>query len=130
MVERQYNDGGDFFLPSKYQPQRFNYLQPISSLEIDEELADVAENQTDLGEHNLCAICMTHLSVQHEGEIEASEVPIFKHMERAFNRVKHCVGSHYMRTPCNHEFHIGCLLSWMKVKMECPSCRRELPNLS
>ena len=33
----------------------------------------------------------------------------------------------YMLTPCDHVFHQGCLTRWMDIKMECPTCRRELP---
>jgi len=32
-----------------------------------------------------------------------------------------------MKTPCGHKFHIPCLLTWMEVKMECPTCRAALP---
>jgi len=34
-----------------------------------------------------------------------------------------------MHTPCCHCFHEDCLLQWMSIKMECPSCRRLLPPL-
>ncbi len=34
-----------------------------------------------------------------------------------------------MRTPCNHKFHVGCLVEWMSIKMECPTCRARLPTL-
>ncbi|EZG43642.1 RING finger protein [Gregarina niphandrodes] len=30
-------------------------------------------------------------------------------------------------TPCQHFFHKECLLKWMEVKLECPTCRRILP---
>eukprot|EP01135_Chromosphaera_perkinsii_P004990 Nk52_evm34s307 gene=Nk52_evmTU34s307 len=33
----------------------------------------------------------------------------------------------YMITPCNHIFHPACLHQWIDVKLECPTCRRELP---
>ncbi|CAM9682067.1 unnamed protein product, partial [Sphacelaria rigidula] len=33
----------------------------------------------------------------------------------------------YMFTPCEHVFHKGCLTRWMAIKMECPTCRAELP---
>eukprot|EP00937_MAST-01D_sp_MAST-1D-sp2_P002413 g2413.t1 len=36
----------------------------------------------------------------------------------------------YMVTPCGHVFHDECLMQWMDVKMECPSCRAPLPVLS
>ena len=32
-------------------------------------------------------------------------------------------------TPCNHFFHRECLERWMKVKMECPTCRGALKQL-
>lgn len=32
-------------------------------------------------------------------------------------------------TPCNHAFHKACLEQWMEVKMECPTCRAELPPI-
>lgn len=32
-----------------------------------------------------------------------------------------------MVTPCGHFFHPHCLLRWMEVKMDCPTCRRPLP---
>ncbi len=34
-----------------------------------------------------------------------------------------------MKTPCNHRFHIGCLMEWSKIKLECPTCRKPLPSL-
>jgi hypothetical protein len=34
-----------------------------------------------------------------------------------------------MVSPCNHKFHIACLLEWMSVKMECPTCRNILPPI-
>lgn len=32
-----------------------------------------------------------------------------------------------MKTPCGHLFHTECLEKWMKMKNECPYCRREVP---
>ena len=34
-----------------------------------------------------------------------------------------------MKTPCNHRFHVNCLLEWTKVKLECPTCRNHLPSM-
>ena len=33
-----------------------------------------------------------------------------------------------MKTPCGHKFHIPCLINWMNIKLECPSCRKDLPH--
>jgi len=35
----------------------------------------------------------------------------------------------FMRAPCGHSFHTVCLLNWMDVKLECPSCRSRLPSV-
>jgi hypothetical protein len=34
-----------------------------------------------------------------------------------------------MVTPCDHVFHTSCLERWMDIKMECPTCRRQLPPM-
>lgn len=33
-----------------------------------------------------------------------------------------------MKTPCNHFYHIGCLVSTMHYKKRCAVCREDLPN--
>ena len=33
-----------------------------------------------------------------------------------------------MVAPCGHCFHPPCLQRWMEIKMECPVCRRPLPQ--
>jgi hypothetical protein len=38
-------------------------------------------------------------------------------------------GNSYMVAPCEHVFHRECLEQWMEVKLECPTCRMELPPL-
>jgi hypothetical protein len=35
-----------------------------------------------------------------------------------------------METPCLHHFHKGCLVKWMQMKLECPTCRQNLPPIS
>mmetsp|Transcript_11911 Transcript_11911/g.22848 ORF Transcript_11911/g.22848 Transcript_11911/m.22848 type:complete len:315 (+) Transcript_11911:478-1422(+) len=34
-----------------------------------------------------------------------------------------------MTTPCNHHFHKDCLTHWMTIKLQCPTCRAELPSV-
>lgn len=34
----------------------------------------------------------------------------------------------YMITPCDHLFHTGCLRPWIEHKLECPTCRLQLPE--
>ncbi|TRY53571.1 RING domain containing membrane associated protein [Cryptosporidium tyzzeri] len=55
--------------------------------------------------NKLCVICMVNVS-------------IFKDFDHELCAV--C-------TPCDHIFHQKCLKQWMSVKLECPTCRRQIP---
>ncbi|RPB29737.1 hypothetical protein L211DRAFT_800222 [Terfezia boudieri ATCC MYA-4762] len=35
----------------------------------------------------------------------------------------------YMVTPCRHVFHAVCLEGWMRMRLQCPICRNQLPPL-
>lgn len=50
------------------------------------------------------------------------------HARMVLNRLKPEKGQ-VMKTPCNHKFHVTCLVEWMSIKMECPTCRAALPVL-
>ena len=41
--------------------------------------------------------------------------------------VVHANDRNRMATPCDHLFHSSCLLEWMEIKLECPTCRRPIP---
>uniref|UniRef100_A0A0G4FGF3 RING-type E3 ubiquitin transferase n=1 Tax=Chromera velia CCMP2878 TaxID=1169474 RepID=A0A0G4FGF3_9ALVE len=62
-----------------------------------------------------CVICMN--------EIQMDEAPsILPAFRRSSSQIR-------VVTPCDHVFHEACLIKWMEVKMECPTCRRNLPPL-
>jgi len=52
---------------------------------------------------------------------ENQESAYLKNLKKAKDKI--------MVSPCNHKFHIACLLEWMSVKMECPTCRNLLPPI-
>lgn len=67
-----------------------------------------------------CVICMLSL---YEDPEQTLHDPLLG--ENNQKRVKKVI----MKTPCNHRFHISCLIEWTKVKLECPTCRQKLPPL-
>mmetsp|Transcript_12688 Transcript_12688/g.12796 ORF Transcript_12688/g.12796 Transcript_12688/m.12796 type:complete len:274 (+) Transcript_12688:735-1556(+) len=69
------------------------------------------EEEKEIEENTDCIICMTPLNLQG------------KDLEGTVNRSK------TMHTPCGHKFHEDCLMNWMVIKMECPTCRAVLPVL-
>ncbi|TNV71752.1 hypothetical protein FGO68_gene2210 [Halteria grandinella] len=56
--------------------------------------------------------------VQQTGEIQLTQ--------QANNQRK---AKCFMKTPCNHKYHVQCLKKWMEVRLECPACRQQLPIL-
>lgn len=50
------------------------------------------------------------------------EEPLIANESRIINKT-------IMKTPCNHRFHIICLLEWTKIKLDCPICRKKLPPM-
>lgn len=62
-----------------------------------------SQSDAESGESNDCPICMMPVDTTERG---------------------------YLITPCDHVFHDTCLQQWMEVKLECPSCRAQLPALS
>ncbi len=35
-----------------------------------------------------------------------------------------------IKTPCDHKFHEKCLNQWLERKVECPYCRKPIPELA
>lgn len=60
------------------------------------------------GLDNTCNICMTPLNIGKSAEQVVN-----------FSKTLH--------TPCNHRYHQDCLLHWLEIKLECPTCRSKLP---
>ena len=70
----------------------------FSSLDSDDQFSKVQKLKD-----KECAICFTNIGLRDE-KIESKT---------------------FMRTPCNHAFHVTCLADWMgRGKATCPCCRR------
>lgn len=38
-------------------------------------------------------------------------------------------GGRTVHTPCNHRYHLTCLQNWIAVNQQCPTCRRDIPEI-
>lgn len=94
--------GPRFAVPKAWLPEVYDYHRAVD----DVVLSQVGAGDPERGEAGGvdCVICMAPVEV--DGSVHARMV-----------------------TPCNHFFHNECLVRWMDVKMECPTCRGALPAL-
>lgn len=138
-LNNQITKGSDNLLPRFMKKHKFNYLREMSSLRSNDDSLDTTVgdlNGPDSGDEqesqevskkisksqHICAICMTPVTS-----------PLLEEPQETGNiyyrRLKRYRRTHYMHTPCNHKFHIACLIGWMRVRMRCPTCRGDLPQL-
>ena len=121
MLLAQDRFGARFFIPKRFLPQKYDYHRPRPPPQPlgggagggggggrggggNVGTVAVLPQDLDLGDgggctDNDCVICMA--------EVEDEDA--------------------FMIAPCDHVFHKDCLLQWMQVKMECPTCRAPLP---
>eukprot|EP00834_Sanchytrium_tribonematis_P005542 NODE_343_length_9136_cov_0.948656.p3 type:complete len:385 gc:universal NODE_343_length_9136_cov_0.948656:5063-3909(-) len=65
-------------------------------------------SELEADDETTCGICLEELREESQGY-------------QLLNRI--------MRAPCDHVFHERCLQEWLKVKLQCPTCRKELPPI-
>lgn len=89
--------GRTFYLPKFLNPNYYEYLHKVDTL----------ENQDEK-----CPICLIELSQSVEETTDAN---------------KNLLNKFYMQTPCKHKFHEKCLIYWMDQSLICPNCRTSIP---
>lgn len=94
--------GPRWFVPRRWRPQKYDYHREVPQSVLDGIGGGDAEEGLGGGAEVDCVICMA---------------PVEPHRLDA-----------RMVTPCDHFFHNACMLRWMQVKLECPTCRRPLPT--
>eukprot|EP01025_Chloroclados_australasicus_P064017 TRINITY_DN849_c0_g1_i1.p1 TRINITY_DN849_c0_g1~~TRINITY_DN849_c0_g1_i1.p1 ORF type:complete len:617 (-),score=27.18 TRINITY_DN849_c0_g1_i1:841-2691(-) len=99
----QWKYGPRCFIPKRFLPPKYDYYRQFKPQNIDEGNSN-REMDEEMGYGSVeCVICF-------------NPVPLNSRSQR-------------MVTPCNHVFHPACLQQWMNVKLECPTCRHQLPPL-
>ena len=94
----QHYRGPRYLVPPGVLPEKYNYHRSAKC----SDLEGSGPRDEEGGGGVECVICMGPVNVWKPGE--------------------------RMVTPCNHFFHNDCLEKWMRVKLECPTCRRQLPS--
>ena len=94
-------------------PNAYNYYRKIrqgSSGDI--EMQEINEEED-------CVICMNPIAIEVEQEsVDQANMSVAHQNDGQPKKAKE-----YMKTPCNHKYHVPCLKRWMDIRLECPSCR-------
>ena len=119
MIYLQKKIGSRFFVPSFCLPPKYNYFVNYT-VDLEMQIPQYVKNKTIVifVSKDDCVICMLSL---YEDPEQTLQDPLLA--ENNQKKVKKVI----MKTPCNHRFHVSCLIEWTKVKLECPTCRQKLP---
>jgi hypothetical protein len=111
MLKWQSLHGPQSVVPRPLQRRRFDYFQK-------KPIRDPTTKEEDMEN---CAICMNPLCDESDIPFDASLIGK-AHVKPFQKKTK----THIMEAPCKHQFHIPCMVNWMQIKLECPSCRKVL----
>lgn len=123
--------GAKFLVPKCWKTLPYDYYR--KSINVDDH---ISQNPT-------CVICLESLKEDVvDQEANKEDDTIFKIKDNSsirlyIDRINNYFQSlstpikrqKYMITPCDHIYHSVCLESWMKLKNECPYCKRSIPHL-
>jgi len=140
--------GARFMIPARFLPPKYDYSRPIPATLLPPQML---QSRSNANSEEL----VTKTSLESEG-IHDSKGPRNRKEKRSHNNGESngitavqeeevdkptldCVICYnpidvqdrrrYMLAPCDHIFHRSCLEQWMDVKMECPTCRADLPSI-
>ncbi|CAJ1397079.1 unnamed protein product [Effrenium voratum] len=86
--------------PIPKKPTQKSFLQSLQTTQLDKAEVEVRSRLGPSDPRSNCSIC----------------------------RDTFVVGDGVHKLPCNHEFHAGCILLWLKGSNTCPICRLQLPE--
>ena len=127
--------GARTILPKKYRKVGFDYYRDKVNVNL-----HISKNPT-------CVICLENLSSNVDENFNVLNqqknkkkcllykilncylfTVFFEKINKWLNNIEgKPTKKKYMITPCDHVFHTVCLEKWLKMKSECPYCKRALP---
>lgn len=141
--------GTRFMIPQRFLPPKFDYSRPLppsllptgtssssGSLSSEIELGPLLNRDTPPSRELSNGVARsrrgggarTRLGLRAEMSEVTTETPTLDCVI-CYNEIDVNDRKGYMLAPCNHIFHRSCLERWMDVKMECPTCRCNLPAI-
>ena len=83
------------------------------------------EDQKTISSEDTCSICYSDFKSEVAFEDNADTPELSGGLQELLSNKRQSI----MRTPCNHYFHISCLVTFMNYKQVCPLCRHTLPEI-
>ena len=139
--------GTRFFIPAKFLPPKFDYSRPLppallaqandSGGSVKSSSSSSSSSATSGGVDSDIEMGTIHSRAPTIAQINPGPNPAVQ--DGSAQGTLDCVICYcpidpsdrksYMLAPCEHIFHKDCLVQWMDVKMECPTCRGDLPAI-
>eukprot|EP00347_Sterkiella_histriomuscorum_P023553 403334199 len=128
-----------FFVPKEWRrdPGAYNYYAkfPRTSGESSQNSVSDQERLEINGGEEECVICMNPLRFEIDKDNNQLQVVgggddvSNSDIQNSTSIPQYKKAKEYMKTPCNHKFHVPCLKQWMNIRLECPCCRQVIPPL-
>jgi len=131
-----------WFIPESMRPAHYKYHK-AATYDIDEEddegedESEVDSDEVDLEDSHCSKKRKANNKEESTDDIEAQQLVEKKKKSKNRKQCSICLEhinwkkeyQHIMITPCNHFFHESCLTQWMQRRLNCPTCRSQLPPL-
>lgn len=120
--------GAAFLVPKTLKPKQHEYFIDVNVYRRLKE-DEVSKSEESFFKDDSCSICLDEL-LDKDSKVKSPKSGQELKVKLHRRKLKQAKRDQLARAPCQHVFHPYCLLQWMEVKMECPCCRANLPQIN
>eukprot|EP00439_Symbiodinium_sp_Y106_P003600 s5937_g1.t1 len=118
--------------PIPKKPTQKSFLASLKLSQLDKVEVESRSRLDASDPRSNCAICVDlgafEVSVTISQQTGSNSKGQCKILDATHGRDSFVVGDSVYKLPCNHTFHAGCILLWLKGNNTCPICRLQLPE--
>jgi len=113
----------------------------IQHLKAEKRKAKYLVELKEISRQDVCPICMNRLTKRKRKQQNQApadlEAPLIESSDDSYISEGSDTPGHkeseqdrIIKTPCEHKFHEKCLSQWLERKVDCPYCRKPIPELA